>query len=448
MRFLPVTIEIGDDEGFASEKDIFGRRDFANGLTTLVQKSEDPLVLLLDSPWGTGKSTFIKMWIGELKKRKFPVIYFDAFENDHVESAFVAIAAEVIRLAEEKRKTKTGAYKKFLKRAGRVGGVMLRTGARVGVKAATLGAIDATEMDALKSVAADIAADTSTKADEYVQSLLKMQSQEKKSLEELRKSLAELAGEFSESEVKLPLVFVIDELDRCRPNFALEILEHVKHIFSIDNVHFLLAAQIGQLENSVRFSYGSGIDALTYLQKFYNVLLHFPAAGAYRHERLIPKFVAQLCRSLSLPKDAMDVVSFCAEGRSLSFRTIERIATCVSLARAFVPSNHLWIAPIIGVLCVMKIVDPALFHRAREQNVTLGEIDDFMRRPIAKADRVSFNIEWVLAWWEYCLSESEPDRKRNDISAVHTYLFRYSVDRDRLIPLMAGYIDTFEFAES
>lgn len=448
MRFLPAKIEIGEEEGFSSDKDIFGRREFANGLTTLVQKSDDPLVLLLDSPWGTGKSTFVKMWIGELKKKSYPVIYFDAFENDHVENGFVAVAAEVIRLAEEKKKTKTNAYKKFLNKAGRVGGLMLRTGARVGVKAATLGVIDAAEMDALKSVAADIAADTSTRADEYVQSILRLQSQEKESLESLRKSLAELAKEFSESESKLPIIFVIDELDRCRPSFALEILENVKHVFSIENVHFLLVAQLSQLENSVRFSYGDGIDALTYLQKFYNILLHFPVEGAYRRDRAVPRFVAELCRSMGLQKEAMDIVSYCAEGRGLSFRTIERIATCVSIARAFVPQGYLWIAPIVAVLCVMKIVDPSLFHRARERAVTLHEVKDFLQAPAAGADRASFNIEWLLAWWQYCLSEQEPDRSDQAVSAIRNYLFSYSVDRTRIVPLMAGYLDSFQSIES
>jgi hypothetical protein len=97
MRIFPTPIEIGPEEGFAPDKDIFQRASLGSGLTNLVSISEDPLVVMLDAPWGQGKTTFVKMWAGELRKKNIPVIYFDAFANDHVDNAFLAIAAEVIR---------------------------------------------------------------------------------------------------------------------------------------------------------------------------------------------------------------------------------------------------------------------------------------------------------------------------------------------------------------
>jgi hypothetical protein len=91
MRFFPPPLDIADDEGFAPEKDLFQRAVFGAGLTNLVDVSDDPLVLVLDSPWGTGKTTFIKMWAGQLRANGFPVIYFDAFANDHVDNGFLAL---------------------------------------------------------------------------------------------------------------------------------------------------------------------------------------------------------------------------------------------------------------------------------------------------------------------------------------------------------------------
>src|SRR6185437_6425840 len=77
-------------------------------------------------------------------------------------------------------------------------------------------------------------------------------------------------------ETQKPLVFVIDELDRCRPPFALELLEKIKHFFSVPRVVFVLVSSLSQLEAAARFAYGD-IDALTYLEKFFHLRLLFPA---------------------------------------------------------------------------------------------------------------------------------------------------------------------------
>jgi len=106
MRIFPPPLVIGENEGFDPQKDIFKRAEFGEGLANLVAAIDDPMVIAVDGPWGSGKTTFIKMWAGLLRNRHFPVIYFDAFENDYIGNAFIAIAGEVIALSQEKKKTK------------------------------------------------------------------------------------------------------------------------------------------------------------------------------------------------------------------------------------------------------------------------------------------------------------------------------------------------------
>lgn len=452
MRIFPPPVEIGEDEGFTPEKDIFKRMTFGDGLTNLVSVADDPLVIMLDSPWGTGKTTFIKMWAGYLRKNGFPVIYFDAFQNDHVDDGFLAIAAEVIRLSQALKKTKTTAHKNFMKKAARVGGILLRTSAKLGVKAATLGAIDATDLDALKSVADDIAKEASTKADDYLENLLKLQSQEHETISSLRHSLSDLAKSFalpssapkSEEEKQKPLIFIIDELDRCRPVFALELLEKIKHVFSIQNVHFLLSAHLNQLEISVRYSYGHDIEARTYLQKFYNVIAHFPEHGSYRSERIIPKYIHYLATQMALNSDDLDLVENVAEGRRFSLREIERIVTCITLAKQFTPENYLWLDPIITGLCVLKITDTELFRRARAGTLKLDEVTAALAISNWPTDRSSRG-EWASDWWTYCLAEKEEDYPQFDWRGFGQGLSRYGIrDRKNIVRLMADYIDRFQ----
>ncbi|MEZ6853147.1 P-loop NTPase fold protein [Halodesulfovibrio aestuarii] len=101
MRLFPKPLEIGEFEGFTKKKDIFNREDFGIGLQRLFERVDEPLTVILDSPWGTGKSTFIEMWCGHMRQQGFPVIHFDAFKHDHVDDAFGALAGEVFAKAEE-----------------------------------------------------------------------------------------------------------------------------------------------------------------------------------------------------------------------------------------------------------------------------------------------------------------------------------------------------------
>ena len=45
------------------------------------------MVIAVDADWGAGKTVFLKMWAGELRKAGIPVVYFDAFANDYVDDA-------------------------------------------------------------------------------------------------------------------------------------------------------------------------------------------------------------------------------------------------------------------------------------------------------------------------------------------------------------------------
>ena len=69
------------------------------------------------------------------------------------------------------------------------------------------------------------------------------------------------------------IVVMIDELDRCRPDYAVRFLETVKHIFEVDHVAFVIAMNREQLVESVRDVYGAGFDAENYLERFGDVRL-------------------------------------------------------------------------------------------------------------------------------------------------------------------------------
>jgi hypothetical protein len=98
-----------------------------------------------------------------------------------------------------------------------------------------------------------------------------------KNLKLLQSSLIEMASE------KSILIFV-DELDRCRPNFGVNILELIKHTYNVVNVQFVLITNTQQLKAAINHIYGGRIDAQRYLDKFLKYTLSLSSKFNYRGE--------------------------------------------------------------------------------------------------------------------------------------------------------------------
>ena len=73
-----------------------------------------------------------------------------------------------------------------------------------------------------------------------------------------------------------PLIVMIDELDRCRPSFAVEFLETTKHLFAVDQVVFVLAVNRKELAHAVKALYGNDFDADRYLRRFFDIDFRLP----------------------------------------------------------------------------------------------------------------------------------------------------------------------------
>ena len=86
-------MDVPDDDPFRN--DLLGRKESAKVLTQLVDGIEGPCVMAIDAAWGAGKTTFLKMWSQHLRNEGFPVVEFNAWETDHAEDPFVALAAEL-----------------------------------------------------------------------------------------------------------------------------------------------------------------------------------------------------------------------------------------------------------------------------------------------------------------------------------------------------------------
>ncbi|MEJ8562682.1 P-loop NTPase fold protein [Yoonia sp. GPGPB17] len=259
MKIFPPEPQVAlYEEGF-EECDVLQRAKVGKSLSELVERVEDPMVVALNGGWGTGKTYFLKRWVGAHildNAGTATTVYFDAFANDYLSDplpSLVATLSERFPQADEGtvRRIKAAAFK-FAKPL-----------ARIGVAMATFGATEA-----LAPVGDAAVNALSTEASDALENYWSQESGRRAAIEEFRSALKELVAiqkkeEDEPTSVGARLVIVVDELDRCRPDYALEVLEVIKHFFAIPGIAFVLGVNLKALENSVKARYGSDIDAVS-----------------------------------------------------------------------------------------------------------------------------------------------------------------------------------------
>jgi hypothetical protein len=408
------------DQGFNEATDPFQLRDLADRLTHLFSSLDHGSVAILDGRWGTGKTVFAKQWIEQLKRNGLAAIYFDAFAADYLEHPFQAVSSAFIRAATEADKRDTPTYKQYIastaNAAKKIGVVV----AKIGAKAATLGLLGAAEIEALSEIKEDVgdaAADASGAA---VQRLLEEQADTEATFRSLRDSLSRLPALLSQdldgqSEDRPPsLVVIIDELDRCRPDFALGILEVLKHFFRAERVHFVLVTNRDHLLFSVQKRYGAGESSEEYLQKFYDFIIHFEqrqeshrgSAGRVYAMRLVEEMVPTSI-SATERRDLQEYTGRIAFAFDMTLRQVEFVVTNIAMAYAAVRDREFRPAVVVCFLAALKAMKPDSYRRAKHGRLPYEEFRIFVARGDWSED---FDIQRILTVFQWYLDPALDER--------------------------------------
>lgn len=95
------------------------------------------------------------------------------------------------------------------------------------------------------------------------------------------KGIQEMIKEFLDSlllEKGNRLVVFIDELDRCKPSYAVRLLERIKHYFSNDQITYVFSVNINELQHTIKQYYGTEFNASKYLDRFFDLRISLPPA--------------------------------------------------------------------------------------------------------------------------------------------------------------------------
>ncbi|MGW8168938.1 MAG: KAP family P-loop NTPase fold protein [Sulfurovaceae bacterium] len=304
-------------------EDLLNRKDLAIKLTGYIDRLNEGAVLAIDAPWGEGKTWFGKNWKQYLESEDRKVIYIDAFEQDYIDDPFMLLASEFVELLSGGEEQ----LKNYKDKATKVAKATMSIGAKIGMGLLTkyaLGGIDlGKEIEESMSKASEEVSSLSSK---WIEAKFDEHEQDKKTITAFRDELKSLA-----SGQEKPIVIFIDELDRCKPDFAVRLIERIKHFFDVPNIVFVLLINREQLENAIKGVYGSDTDASAYLGKFINFFFLLPKHKFedYNSVRYFEKYVKVKFQNYKFPtnvsNDTIEFLSELAVAFDLSLRDIETV---------------------------------------------------------------------------------------------------------------------------
>ena len=344
--------------------DALNRKDIADRLTNLIRTQSAPFVISIDGHWGTGKTFMLKRWQQDLENQGFRAIYFNAWEDDFCDDPLLAIIGQ---LSEHFNNSN---FRSIVDRVVRVAKPLIRKNA-LGVLNRATGVTLDVEQDERR---------------DYLQEYLEQRA--------TKDELIQLLQELSQSVVdatEYPLVFIIDELDRCRPTFAIELLERVKHIFGVPNMVFVCGINREELCNSLQSIYGE-IEADVYLRRFFDMEFTLPEADVEafcRHlfekfelreffTRLSKESHHQIHHSEYINLSEYMIKIWARLG--LSFRDIDHCVRLVALVGKNLAPGQFMHPALLGLLIPLKFKNPTLYRRFTRGEYVGNEIMNYIDR--------------------------------------------------------------------
>lgn len=271
-------------------RDEFKRAQIAEKVIALLKSDINVSPMVIDGHWGTGKTEFCFKLINEIENEHdgYRTLYINAFKADHADNPLMTILGEVLGLLPEGEQRES-----FIAKAIPVARYGIQTALKAGV-----GHLLRQNFDEIAEGLEQHLEDAAGKViDASVSALLKDHEKSEENIAALQKCLMDISKDE-------PILIFIDELDRCRPDFAVKMLEVVKHTFDVNGVKFVLVTNSYQLRAAINHCYGSAVDAHKYLDKFIKFRFSLPDKIPTENTYKILAAVSH-CRNLISQSDAL-----------------------------------------------------------------------------------------------------------------------------------------------
>lgn len=376
MTAEEIAPDIKDPRAAIWRDDVLDRRGFADFLTKALteqaravsERQQRGLTVALDAGWGTGKTFFVKHWAEDLKQRGHPVVIFDAWENDLGEEAAISLMAAIKKMIDE-WVAQMPANEELAVRAGEmvrdgvkelrravlpaskvVATAMLKKFTGIGFKE-LMDAVDGDDVLPVEPQETLSSEKIEAGLDKIFESALGEQKKRSEAIRSFKASVSKALELIDQNtEATLPAFVFVDELDRCRPPYAISLLEEIKHIFGMPSVCFVVSTNIEQLSHSIRGVYGPGFNGGGYLKRFFDHQFTLLAPDNASHANLLfqeatflstRKLALGLPSNLIYPKKATpaNTAALIFDAFDLDLRSQKQVFMIADLAAASVEEN-------------------------------------------------------------------------------------------------------------
>lgn len=228
-----------------------------------------------------GKTFFLDHFYKYLEEKKHLVISINAWKDDASDEPFISVLAAFDK-----------AFQPFIKKGGsfqnnwnsvkkNAGKIAIKVGAGVVKTFFKKHVGDSEELFSELSEPIAVGGEAAIESigvevdqliDKQTQNLIDKFNERKDDEQKFRNNLKTVINLISgvEESQKLPIFVMVDELDRCRPSYAIALLERVKHFFDVPNLIFVFATNSNQLQHAVAGVYGTNFDGFNYLNRFFD----------------------------------------------------------------------------------------------------------------------------------------------------------------------------------
>ena len=283
------------------ENDKLGRKELLDNifefLNNFGDQGEKGLTLILNGKYGTGKTTLLD-FIEEKNKEEnnFNVIRYNAWENNTFENPLFPLLYSISKLQKKGKKIREGAIT-VLKNIPKAAASTISNFTNVDTSPLLEGSSFFEEFDNYR-----------------------------KAIDKLRKVLKEYCS-------NKKTVLLVDELDRCLPEYQIKVLESIYHLLSIPNLITIIALDRNQLECSIKNSFGDNQNTYGYLSKFIDYEIELNEGDTYQYVQSlmnftcgngetnnVKKLISNMFRKIKLPiRDCQNIINelniYCNEKR-------------------------------------------------------------------------------------------------------------------------------------
>ena len=372
MSFICKDIDIHIEPSDPFKEDKLKRAKLAPILTSIADVyANSGAVLAIDGEWGAGKTTFVKMWRQYLINNGYKTLYFNAWETDFIEDPLIALMGELKEVIETDSN-----FEALVKNLGpislKVGSEILKTSVK--------------KLTGLDSDCIKAGIDEAT---EIFQEKIKSYNKRKVELEEFKNKLGEYVASVAINS-KHPIVFFIDELDRCNPHYAVKLLERVKHLFEAPNIIFVLAVNIKQLQYAIQGYYGSSnIDGQEYLKRFIDLNYTLPSPNLRDYTEFLFEshafndfFNHEFRQNYYGIKDDGGVFLHIAQDLIYYSNTNLRLANKIFAYTRIVLQEYsideIFPVNVLFLLCFIKVTNPNLYKRIQNAEFSMQGLMDIL----------------------------------------------------------------------